>query len=133
MKEKPKSTDNKVIELKIKGKAKAKARARARVIKANEPNGLKIEWNISPDITTRFATNILVQRIENEFRVAFYELKPEPTFNEEDRIRIEEKGIVKAECVASIIVTADRMQGFIRVLSDQLAKWEESKVEKPSR
>ena len=75
-----------------------------------------IEWHISDNIVTRFASNIVVQVIENEFKISFFELNPDihltPIEPPSDK--------VKADCVASVIVTPDRLPKFIEVLQRQL-------------
>lgn len=74
-----------------------------------------IRWHVSDEIITRFASNMVVQRIENDFKLSFFELKPD--------IRIppnaEPLKEVVAECVASIIITKDRLPKFIDALLKQ--------------
>ena len=80
-----------------------------------------IKWHISDNIISRFATNMTVQIIQTEFKVSFFEIQPE--------LRLEAKPIlpkeVRAECVASIIVTPDRLAQFIEVLQRQLNVYNE--------
>jgi hypothetical protein len=85
-----------------------------------------IKWHIPDNIITRFASNMVVQFIGNDFKISFFELKPEihlapPT------VPITE---VQADCVASVIVTPDRLQGFIDALQNQLNRLPESKPNK---
>jgi len=88
---------------------------------------LIIEWNISDDIITRFATNMVVQTIENEFKVSFFELKQDIVLREEDMKKMVKGGTVRADCIASIIITPDRMHKFIEAMTTQLTKYESSK------
>jgi len=89
---------------------------------------LKIEYNFPDNITSRFATNIVVQVIEHEFKLSFFEIKPEIILDDQDKLeKMKERGTVSADCVASIIVTANRMGGFIKVLNGQLEKYESRK------
>lgn len=78
-----------------------------------------IKWNVSADIISRFATNILVQKLDNEFKISFFEIKPPISFSEKDQL----PDNVPADCVASIIVTANRLPGFIEVLRRQMEKY----------
>jgi len=84
---------------------------------------LPIKWNMPADIITRFTTNILVQTIENEFKLSFFEVKPPIRFSASEPKPTE----VVADCVASVIVTADRLPNFIRVLEEQLERYNKKK------
>lgn len=84
---------------------------------------IPIKWHIPDNIITRFASNITIQLIENEFKISFYELKPEIRIDASLPLPTE----VKADCVASVIVTADRLPKFINVLQKQYNKYMESK------
>lgn len=81
---------------------------------------LPIEWRMPEGKMTPFATNMFVQIIENEFKISFFEVKPPLRFNESDPWP--EKAI--ADCVSSVIITADRLPKFIEVLQDQLERYE---------
>jgi hypothetical protein len=74
-----------------------------------------IEWHISDNIITRFTTNMTVQIIENEFKISFFEIKPDIILGPSPVPRE-----VRAECVGSVIVTADRLPKFIEVLQKQM-------------
>ena len=89
--------------------------------KVKEDNKLKkievpIKWHIPGNIISRFATNMTVQLIENEFKLSFFEIKPEIILDPSAPIPKE----TLAECAASIIVTADRLPKFIEALQKQL-------------
>lgn len=76
-----------------------------------------------PDnIIARFVTNLVIQGIENAFKISFFEAQPE--------IRLEGQPLLTempAECVASIIVTPDVLGKFIEVLQRQLNLYNEKK------
>ena len=80
---------------------------------------IPIEWHVPDGLMTPFATNMIVQTIENEFKISFFEIKP--------FIRLDESqprpSKVRADCVASVIVTADRLPKFIEALQTQLNKY----------
>lgn len=82
-----------------------------------------IKWHIPDTIITRFATNMTVQIIENEFKISFFEIKPE-IYLEPIPIPPNE---VQADCVASVIVTADRLPRFIEVLIEQFERYNSRK------
>lgn len=87
---------------------------------------IPIKWRISDSIVTRFASNVVIQTIENEFKVSFFEIKPEIKISPSDEVPHE----VLADCVASVIITADRMPKFIKALQAQLDTYNERKAPK---
>lgn len=87
----------------------------------DHPMQIPLKWRITDSVVTRFASNIVVQTIENEFKVSFFELKPEIKLSPSDPLPQE----VLADCVASVIITADRMPKFIGALQAQLDKYDE--------
>ncbi|HVP90001.1 MAG TPA: hypothetical protein VMS75_02170 [Terriglobales bacterium] len=88
-----------------------------------ETSLVPIKWNIPEHLVTRFATNMLAQTIENEFKLSFFEIKPPIRFSESEPKPSE----VNADCIASIIITADRLPNFIRVLQEQLDQYNKKK------
>lgn len=78
-----------------------------------------IEWHVPDGLITPFATNMLVQIIEHEFKLSFFEIKPQ--------IRLESNqplpDKIRADYIASVIVTADRLPRFIEALQSQLEKY----------
>jgi hypothetical protein len=78
-------------------------------------NKIAIEWNIPEGVMTPFATNMVIQTIENEFRVYFFEVKTPVRLEKTDP----PLNKVRADCVGSVIITADRMPNFIEVLQNQ--------------
>jgi len=83
-----------------------------------------IKWVIPDNLITRFATNMLVQSIEDkEYKISFFESKP-PIVLESSASPPNE---IIAECVASIIITDERMPGFIDALQRQFQAHELAK------
>lgn len=91
--------------------------------KEEQKKSARIEWHIPDGLMSPFASNMLVQLIENEFKLSFFELKPPIMLDESVPLPVK----VRADCVASVIVTADRMPKFIAVLQMQLDKYNQSK------
>lgn len=83
---------------------------------------IPIKWNTPDNIITRFATNMVVQLIENDFKISFYEQNPPLQLNPNEPIPKE----IPATCVASVIVTADRLPRFIKALEDHYKMWIET-------
>jgi hypothetical protein len=97
--------------------------AKAKDIKETTPDetkelvALKIKYKTPDSLITRFASNMTVQFIEDEFRVSFFELKPEVYLGSG-----EPPAEIDAECVSSVIITKSRMQKFINALQQQFDK-----------
>jgi hypothetical protein len=78
-----------------------------------------IEWCVPEGIMTPFATNMVVQSMENEFKVSFFEIKP-PIQLGNAPLRADK---VRADYLAGVIISADRLPKFIDVLQQQLDKY----------
>lgn len=74
-----------------------------------------INWNISDNIITRFASNMVVQLLEDEFKISFFETAPDIKLGLEGKLPKE----VQANCVASIIISAQKLPIFIKALQKQ--------------
>ena len=86
---------------------------------------LPLEWNIPDDIIARYATNLVVQRLENEYLISFFEVKPPILLGEPADIieKLKEINSVRANCVAQIIISANKMPDFIKALENNLKKF----------
>ena len=80
---------------------------------------IPIEWHLPEGKMTPFATNMVVQNIENLFKISFFEIRPSIQFDKS----IPPPSKVRADCVASIIVTPDKLSKFIEVLLRQLEEY----------
>lgn len=90
---------------------------------------LPIERYIPNDMLGQYATNMLVQMNPHEFIISFFQLYPPPVLGspEEQNAKIAEMRSVRATCVSRVIVAADRMPEFVRVLQDTLARYTSTK------
>ena len=91
---------------------------------------LPIEWYVPANMAGRYATNIVVQHVEHEFIISFFEVQPPMLLGtpEERKAQLEEAKAVRAVCVARVIVAAERMPSFLKVLQDNLETYH-SKLE----
>ena len=83
-----------------------------------------IEWHMPEGVMTPFASNMIVQSLEHEFKLSFFETKPP--------IRSAGSGNptpsgVRADCIASVIVSAEKLPEFINALQSQLDKYRAKK------
>jgi hypothetical protein len=97
-----------------------------------DPSGnitLPVDWHVSENIQSRYATNMVSQPIQHEFVISFFEAQPPILVGtpEENKMRFQELGAIRAECVARIIVAAERLPEFIEVLQTTLATYRASK------
>ena len=86
---------------------------------------LPIKWNVPDTIITRFASNMIVQTIEDYFKISFFEMKPEIHLSAPSKPPTE----IKADCVASIIVTPDKFALIVKVLNRQLDNYQASQAQ----
>lgn len=89
-----------------------------------------IEWHIPEGLVARYATNMVVQRSENEFYISFFEIKP-PLFlgtPEEISQQASQLNAVRATCIAQVIVAADNMPSFIETLQTTFQKLKSDKT-----
>lgn len=77
---------------------------------------LPIKWNVPETVITRFASNLVVQRVEGYFKLLFFEIKPDISVVELN----EPPSEVVADCVGSIIVPPEKIQAIIDLLTRQL-------------
>jgi hypothetical protein len=84
-------------------------------------------WSFPDDLVSGYATNMLVQTGENELYVSFFEAPPPVLLAPEDVKSLES---VKAECIARVVISPDRMPKFIEVLQKQLDAFNLKKAKK---
>jgi hypothetical protein len=84
-----------------------------------------IKFYISDQIITRFASNMTIQIVENEFKISFFEMKPDIILSPSESVPKE----VRADCVASVIVTANKLPKFIEALQTQMDNYKSIKKE----
>lgn len=92
---------------------------------SEEGRVVPINWYFPENIVSRYATNLLVQHSEHEFIISFFETRPPVLLGppEEVKARLDQIDSVRAECVARIIIAAERMPEFVQVLRDNLERY----------
>ncbi len=85
---------------------------------------LPIEWSVSEAIIAKYATNMVVQRLENEFLISFFEMKPPILLGDPELIAEKLEGVksAQANCVAQIIVAHNKLPSFIEALQKNYDK-----------
>jgi len=84
-----------------------------------------IEWHISEDLDSKYATNLVIQHSEHEFIIDFFEMRHPLILGNPQQVREQREKLesVRAECVARIIVSPDRMQEFIDAIQANLNQY----------
>ena len=86
---------------------------------------MPIEWHISEDIDSKYATNLVIQHSEHEFIIDFFEMRNPLILGDPDQVREQQEKLesIRAECVARIIVSPERMQEFIDAIQANLNQY----------
>jgi hypothetical protein len=81
-----------------------------------------IEFHVPDTIASRYATNMQVMHTEHEFILSFFETQVPALPPDKDKMdeELSQISTVKAECVARVTVAATRMEGFVKVLQQNL-------------
>lgn len=80
---------------------------------------ISIEWYVPDGLMTPSASNMVVQIIEDVFKVSFFEVKL-PILTDETE---PPPSKVRADCVASVFISPNKLPIFINVLQKQLDKY----------
>jgi hypothetical protein len=91
---------------------------------------LPIEWYIPDAIASTHVTNLVIQYTPSEFIVSFFEIKPPMLVGVPNKEVLESIKSIRADCVARIIVSPDRMPGFVNALQTNLENFLSNKSSK---
>jgi hypothetical protein len=89
----------------------------------NNPISVSLEWFVPDGLVTPFATNMVVQFIENAFKLTFFEMKPPMRI---DKTQLPEK--IRADYVTSVYVTPDKLLKIIEALQTQYDNYKSRKA-----
>ncbi len=94
--------------------------------KKTEETKLPIEWYIAEDLKSQYATNIVIQHTDQEFLISFFEIKHPIILGADEEVKstYEKIGKLKADCIARIIVTPDRMKNFINAMRENYDRFQ---------
>lgn len=90
-----------------------------KIVVTKQGVAVPIEWYVPEGVMTPSASNMVVQTMENVFKVSFFEIKPPIQLDES----APDPTKIRADCVASVFITPDRLPKFIEVLQKQLDKY----------
>jgi hypothetical protein len=85
-----------------------------------------LEFCVSDELVSRYATNFVVQHTENEFILSFFEAEVPILLGtaEENLAQLQSIGSVKAHCVARIIVSPNRMADLLRIMGENYSRYQ---------
>ncbi|HWS82840.1 MAG TPA: hypothetical protein VN207_01125 [Ktedonobacteraceae bacterium] len=79
---------------------------------------IPVNWHIPEDFPSPYASNMFAQAGEYEITISFFQTKL-PLFTgtqEENKAKLEQLGIIQAECVSRIIVNPELVPKIIQAL-----------------
>lgn len=79
---------------------------------------IPIEWPVPDDLQSQYASAVFVQAGPYEVAISFFEARP-PILTgtpEENKVKLEQLGPIKAKCVGRIILDPDLVPKFIEAL-----------------
>ncbi|OQB28016.1 MAG: hypothetical protein BWY10_00820 [Chloroflexi bacterium ADurb.Bin180] len=98
---------------------------------ARQTREVPIEWSGIEDLTTSFATNVVITHTESEFFITFFELVPPMLVGAS--ASVDEIKSVRAKAVARVAVPAGRMEGFVQAMQENLQRYQEKVKERGER
>jgi len=86
-----------------------------------------IEYHVPDGVVSRYATNLVVRHGEHEFILSFFEVQPPIMLGTHEQVEEQWQTLdaIRAECVARVVVAAEKMPSFIEALQTNLAKYRE--------
>jgi len=86
---------------------------------------LRLVFDVPESITSRYATNIVVQHTEHEFIVSFFELEPPVILGSPEEVteQLDRLTEVHTKCIARIVIAPERMQEFVNAMQENLHKY----------
>jgi len=90
-----------------------------------ETIAVQMELHFPDGLSTKYATNMVVQHSEHEFMIFFFEVQPPLVLGtpQEQKETLQKIKKVKSECVAKIAVAANRMPEFVEVFQTNLKQF----------
>ena len=86
---------------------------------------VRIEF-VPSDMPGLYATNIVIQHTPKEFVITFWEVKAPPILGttEERKEKMERVEQVLAHCIARVVVSPERMKGFVDAMQQNWEKYQ---------
>lgn len=78
------------------------------------------------DLQSHFVQSLVIQHQPDYFVLSFFEVWPPPILGETEAEKhklLEELDNIEAKCVARLVVTPDRMEEFLRLITENYSKY----------
>ncbi len=100
--------------------------------KPDKPKELPIVWNVDKAVTTKHATNLVIQANPHEVLLSFFEALPPILMGSPSDVQeqISKLPGLEAHCVARIVISPGRLKEFAQILSQTVEQFGEKKEEK---
>jgi hypothetical protein len=87
---------------------------------------IPIERYCPPELVSRYATDLIIQRTGSEFILSFFETIPPMVLGtpEEQQDKLKKLASVRSECIARVIVSDDRFPQFVQAMQENLERWQ---------
>lgn len=87
-------------------------------VKIEKTKKIPIQWVVPPDIKSSYATHMVVQRLEHEVLINFFEVQKPVIMGtpEEMAAKLKKVKTVEAKCVSKVILSLGEMPKFIDAL-----------------
>ena len=95
----------------------------AGIVEGKEFKAVPLRWNVPEDHVTPFASHVVVQAEEDIFRISFFQAKP-PIITDKSE---PSPSKVRADCIASVFVTPNKVDKLIEILRLHLYKYRATK------
>lgn len=91
-------------------------------VEQDQQLNIPIDWHVPETIQSRYASNVFVQAGQYEIVVSFFETQIPLLIGtpEENRAKLEQLGVIQAECVGKIIVNPDLVPKIIEAFQKGL-------------
>jgi len=83
-----------------------------------------IQWSVGDFTPTYYATNMVAQVTDHEYIISFFELYPPLLVGTPEEVSEQATGMnnVTANCLARIVIAADRMPGIVDALQSIVSR-----------
>ena len=84
-----------------------------------------LNFHVSENLVSRYATSLVVQFGRHEFILSFFEARPPILLGplEERKAALQKLDAIQAECVARIIISPAQMPDFIKAMEQNLERY----------
>jgi hypothetical protein len=98
---------------------------------SSETPAIPLEWVVPPDLSSRYATDMFVQRGAQEITLWFLEVRGPIVTPMTSDFKQEGTPSAQVECVARVVVSLNRIHEFVTALQSVLPEQQQTPTEVP--